>query len=50
MYYIVETSKTIERAAADLDQAVKGEGFGVLYVHDLGATLRSKGVDFAEEC
>ena len=50
MYYIVETSKTIEQAAADLEQAVKDQGFGVLHVHDLGATLRSKGVDFAEEC
>jgi uncharacterized protein (DUF302 family) len=50
MYYIVETAKTVEQAAADLEQAVKSQGFGVLYVHDLGATLRAKGVDFAEEC
>ncbi|TVQ06423.1 MAG: DUF302 domain-containing protein [Leptolyngbya sp. DLM2.Bin27] len=50
MYYIVETAKTVEQAAADLEQAVKDQGFGVLYVHDLGSTLRAKGVDFAEEC
>ena len=25
-------------------------GFGVLHIHDLSATLRSKGVAFAEEC
>ena len=50
MYYIVETEKDFETAAADLDKAVKENGFGVLYVHDLGETLRSKGVDFKEDC
>jgi len=30
--------------------AVKRNGFGVLHVHDLGATLRKKGVEFMEEC
>ena len=50
MYYIVETVKSFEQAAADLDAAVKRNGFGVLHVHDLGATLRSKGIAFAEQC
>ncbi len=50
MYYIAETAKTFELAAADLDAAVKRNGFGVLHVHDLGATLRNKGVDFPEQC
>jgi len=50
MYYIVETGKSFEQAAADLDAAVKAHGFGVLHVHDLGATLRSKGIAFEEEC
>jgi uncharacterized protein (DUF302 family) len=50
MYYIVETDKTFEQAAMDLDAAVKAHGFGVLHVHDLGGTLRSKGIDFAEQC
>lgn len=50
MYYIVDSTKSFESAAADLDAAVKNNGFGVLHVHDLGATLRGKGVDFAEEC
>ena len=26
------------------------QGFGVLHVHDLGATLRSKGIAFTEQC
>lgn len=50
MYYQVETSKTFEQAVADLEAAVKNHQFGVLHVHDLGTTLRSKGIDFTENC
>jgi uncharacterized protein (DUF302 family) len=50
MYYIVETGKSFEQASNDLDAAVKRNGFGVLHVHDLGTTLRSKGIDFVEQC
>ncbi|MGE0030851.1 MAG: DUF302 domain-containing protein [Steroidobacteraceae bacterium] len=50
MYYIVESGKTFDQAAADLESAVKRHGFGVLHIHDLGATLRGKGVAFAGEC
>lgn len=46
MYYLVESSKIFEQAAADLDAAVKRNGFGVLHVHDIGNTLRGKGVSF----
>ena len=50
MYYIVETEKTFIQAAIDLEASVKRHGFGVLHVHDLGATLRGKGVPFEEAC
>jgi len=50
MYYIVASGKSFEQASADLDAAVKRHGFGVLHVHDIGATLRSKGVAFDKEC
>lgn len=50
MYYVVETAKTFDQAAADLEGAVKRLGFGVLHVHDLAATLRSNGIAFEEEC
>jgi len=50
MYYIVESKKSFDQASTDLDSAVKRHGFGVLHVHDLGSTLRSKGVAFEEEC
>ena len=50
MYYIVESGKTFDQASVDLDAAVKRHGFSVLHVHDLGATLRSKGITFNEQC
>ena len=50
MYYIVETDKSFDQASADLESAVKRNGFGVLHIHDLGATLRTKGVLFEEQC
>jgi len=50
VYYTVTSDKTFEQAATDLEAAVKRHEFGVLHIHDLGNTLRSKGVDFAENC
>jgi len=50
MYYIVETAKAFSQASTDLASAVVRNGFGVLHVHDLGTTLRGKGVAFDEEC
>jgi len=50
MYYIVETDKSFDQASIDLAAAVMRHGFGVLHIHDLGGTLRSKGMAFDEEC
>lgn len=50
MFYIVESEKSFEQASTDLDESVKRNGFGVLHVHNLGETLRSKGIDFEEQC
>ncbi len=50
MYYIVDTDKAFEQASIDLEFSVKSLGFGVLHIHDLGETLRSKGVNFDENC
>ena len=50
MYYTVDTSKPFEQASTDLDAAVKRNGFGVLHIHDIGNTLRSKGIAFEEQC
>lgn len=50
MYYIVESNKPFEQAVTDLEAAVKRNEFGVLHIHDLGTTLRNKGIAFAEQC
>ncbi len=50
MYYTVDTGKSFESASKDLEAAVKRHGFGVLHVHNIGNTLRGKGVPFSEEC
>ena len=50
MYYIVDTHKPFAQASTDLEAAVIRHNFGVLHVHDLGATLRSKGIAFDEDC
>lgn len=50
MKYIVDSKKTVDQAAADLEKAVVNHSFGVLHVHDLRATLKAKGVEFPHEC
>jgi uncharacterized protein (DUF302 family) len=50
MYYLVETGKSFDQASIDLERAVTRHGFGVLHVHDLATTLRSKGIPFEEQC
>jgi len=50
MYYIVETEKSFDQAVADLEVTVADNKFGVLHIHDIGATLRSKGIEFDKEC
>lgn len=50
MYYVVDSEKSFEQAAIDLEEEVKKLKFGVLHVHDIGNTLRSKGVEFKENC
>jgi uncharacterized protein (DUF302 family) len=50
MYYIKTTEKEFNQTCNDLDKAVKNNGFGVLTTHNLGETLRSKGIEFKEQC
>jgi uncharacterized protein (DUF302 family) len=50
MYYIVDSKKSFEEASNALEVSVKNLGFGVLHIHNLGETLRSKGVEFNEDC
>ena len=50
MYFVLDTEKSFEQASIDLESTVKNLGFGVLHIHDLGETLRLKGIDFKENC
>jgi uncharacterized protein (DUF302 family) len=50
MKYIVVTRKSVDQAAQDLEAAVVRNKFGVLHVHDLKAAMKSKGIDFLNEC
>jgi uncharacterized protein (DUF302 family) len=47
MYYIAKSNQPFEQTARDLEAAVVCNGFGVLNILDLGATLRGKGLEFA---
>ncbi len=49
IYYIVETEKTVEQAAADLEKSVANNKFGTLHIHKVSDILRSKGFDMKEE-
>jgi uncharacterized protein (DUF302 family) len=49
-FFVVETALSFEEASSSLEAAVTGHGFGVLGIHDLGQTLRDKGMAFKEEC
>jgi len=50
MIHIVETDKDVETAVADLTEAVKRHGFGVLHTYDLRAKMAEKGVEFPRAC
>ncbi|HLA00282.1 MAG TPA: DUF302 domain-containing protein [Thermodesulfovibrionales bacterium] len=43
--YTVETTKSFDEAVAAIEAKSKEKGFGVLHIHDVKATLASKGFD-----
>jgi len=50
MYYIAETPQSFEKAVESLTSQITKLQFGILHVHDMGNTLRNKGIDFTEDC
>jgi uncharacterized protein (DUF302 family) len=50
MRYVVTSTKSVNQAAADLDEAVRQNGFGILHQYDLKKTLAGKGVELQHEC
>ena len=50
LFFVVDSLKSFGDACVDLEHAVAAHGFGVLAVHDLAETLRSKGLSFPQRC
>jgi uncharacterized protein (DUF302 family) len=50
VYYVVESSKSFSEVIFDLEPVVQRLGFVVLHGHDLGDTLRRKGIDLDDDC
>jgi uncharacterized protein (DUF302 family) len=50
MLHIVESTKPLERVAADLEQATVRNKFGVMGVYNLKQKMAEKGVAFEREC
>lgn len=49
MFYEVETNKSFEELSTALEAEVPNHKFGVMHIHNIGETLRSKGIDFKEQ-
>ena len=49
-FFIVDTSSQFDEACNNLKEAVINHGYGLLAIHDLGATLRKKHMIFSENC
>ncbi|MCT0216155.1 DUF302 domain-containing protein [Synechococcus sp. CS-1330] len=49
-FVVVDSAKTFEETCFDLNAAVEAHNFGILAIHDLAATLRSKNIQFSENC
>lgn len=50
MKYIKTSKLSVDQIAEKLETVVPAKGFGLLHVHNLKATMNSKGVDFQPEC
>lgn len=50
MKYIIDTDKSLQQAAQDLQEAIKLHEFGILHTYDLKEILKSKGIDLQQEC
>lgn len=47
--YTVETKQPLSEAIQSLEEQLKQEGFGVLWLFDIKEKLQSKGLDFSKE-
>lgn len=47
---ILHTNRLFDDVCSDLKTAIEKHGYGLLAIHDLGATLRRKNIGFLEDC
>ena len=50
MTYTKHSPRSFEEVEKGLQEAVARHKFGILHLHDLKQTLRSKGIDLGSEC
>ena len=50
MMHIVQSEKSMDRLASDLEKAVLENKFGVMAIHNLKETMAKKGVEFTRDC
>ena len=50
MLYRKQTSKPVDQVFADIEEASRAHGFGVLHHYDFKQTLAGKGFPMANEC
>ena len=50
MVYIEESQKSVQEVVDTIQEKISDYKFGVLHIHNVKETLKSKGVDFENEC
>jgi len=50
MIYIEKSSKSVEEVVKTFEDKVSDFKFGILHIHNVKETLKSKGVEFGKEC
>lgn len=50
MVYIEESNKSVQEVVDTIQEKISNYKFGVLHIHNVKETLKSKGVDFDHEC
>lgn len=50
MHYIEQSSKSVDEVVKAIQEKAPDYKFGVLHVHEIDNTLKSKGLEFDKEC
>ena len=50
MHYTEPSNKSVQEVVDSINEIISDYKFGVLHIHNVKETLKSKGVEFNEEC